>query len=108
MVLAEIIYALTATFPKSEIYGLSSQMRRAAVSVPSNIAEGSQRRSNPDFLRFISIAHGSLVELETQLILASRIGYVEQEQIQSTVKLLREIAGMMYSFSKKLSLATDH
>jgi four helix bundle protein len=73
--LAETIYGYTAGFPKSEIFGLSSQMRRAAVSIPSNIAEGQARSSSKEFLHFISFALGSLAELETQLELAGRLSY---------------------------------
>jgi four helix bundle protein len=73
--LAEKIYECTGSFPKSELFGLTSQMRRAAVSVPSNIAEGRTRSSTKEFLQFISIARGSLAELVTQLELAKRLGY---------------------------------
>jgi four helix bundle protein len=72
--LVETIYRCTAEFPKSEIFALSAQMRRAAVSIPSNIAEGQARSSSKEFLRFLSIAIGSLAELATQLELASRLG----------------------------------
>lgn len=74
MLLAKKIYVITSQFPKQEIYGMTSQMRRAAVSIPSNIAEGSQRGTNKDFANFIGIARGSLAELETQFILARDIG----------------------------------
>jgi four helix bundle protein len=73
--LAELIYRCTAGFPKSEVFGLSSQMRRAAVSIPSNIAEGRARKSSREFLHFLSISRGSLAELETQLELAIRLDY---------------------------------
>ena len=70
MLLAKEIYRITSSFPKAEIYGLTSQMRRCAVSIPSNIAEGSQRVSDKDFANFILIAKGSLAELHTQLLLS--------------------------------------
>ncbi len=73
--LAETVYRVTARFPKSELFALSSQMRRAAVSIPSNIAEGRSRRSTREFLYFLSISQGSLAELETQLELAIRLDY---------------------------------
>jgi len=71
--LVEVIYRCTATFPKSETFGLAAQMRRAAVSIPSNIAEGQARKSTKEFLQFISIALGSLAELDTQLELTVRL-----------------------------------
>ena len=77
MELAEGIYRVTANFPDAERYGLSGQLRRAAVSIVSNVAEGRGRRSTKEFRRFIDIAYGSLFELETQLLLSKRLGYVE-------------------------------
>src|ERR1700733_10982989 len=73
--LVETVYRCTAEFPKSEIYGLAAQMRRAAVSIPSNIAEGQARSSSKEFLHFLSFSLGSLAELETQLELTARLGY---------------------------------
>jgi four helix bundle protein len=75
MTLVEEIYRITATFPDSERFGLTSQLRRAAVSIPSNIAEGAARRSTAEYLRFLSIARGSLSELDTQLQIAVRLGF---------------------------------
>jgi len=77
--LAELIYKCTAGFPKSEVFGLSNQMRRAAVSIPSNIAEGRARNSSREFLHFLSISRGSLAELETQLELAIRLDYADSD-----------------------------
>jgi four helix bundle protein len=80
MTLTEEIYRATAEFPKHELYGLTSQMRRAAVSVPSNIAEGKGRHSAPDFVRFLFHARGSLLELQTQVLLAGRLQYLSEEK----------------------------
>ncbi|MEQ1849635.1 MAG: four helix bundle protein [Candidatus Peribacteraceae bacterium] len=105
MKLVRTIYEVTKKFPRSETYGLISQMRSAAVSVPSNIAEGSQRKTNKDFARFLSIARGSLAELETQCILAADIGYM-REELQDVLSTISEIARMMNSFSQRLT--TNH
>jgi four helix bundle protein len=77
--LAETIYRCTARFPKAELFCLTSQMRRAAVSIPSNIAEGRARNSSREFLHFLSISRGSLAELETQLELAIRLDYADSD-----------------------------
>jgi four helix bundle protein len=74
------IYRVTGGFPKHETYGLVSQMRRAAVSVPSNIAEGKGHRSDPEFVRFLLHARGSLLELQTQLLIARRLQYLSEEK----------------------------
>ena len=75
--LAEIVYRATATFPKAELFGLVSQLRRCAISIPSNIAEGAARNSTREFVQFLGISCGSLSELETQIELATRFGYLE-------------------------------
>ena len=95
MNLAVKIYELTKHMPKEELYGLTAQMRRAAVSIPSNIAEGQQRTSTREFLRFLSIARGSNAELQTQLVLACKLGYFQSEQIRETMNLTREISKMI-------------
>lgn len=77
--LAETVYRVTARFPKAELFALTSQMRRAAVSIPSNIAEGRARNSTREFLHFLSISRGSLAELETQLELAIRLNYADSD-----------------------------
>ena len=80
MSLVKTVYAQTTDFPKTELYGLTSQMRRSAVSVPSNIAEGAARETTPEFLRFLYIARGSLAELETQLLIAHALGYIDNAE----------------------------
>ena len=86
MDLVEEIYKLTASFPIEEKFGMVSQMTRAAVSIPSNIAEGAGRNSDKDFAHFISIAIGSLYELNTQIVLSERLGYINQSQSQELQK----------------------
>jgi four helix bundle protein len=82
MDLTEEIYRATGDFPKHELYGLTSQLRRAAVSVPSNIAEGKGHRSDPDFIRFLLHARGSLLEIQTQLLIAGRLKYLSDEKVE--------------------------
>jgi four helix bundle protein len=79
MRLVKMTYLVTQSFPKEELYGLSAQMRRAAVSVPSNLAEGAARFTKKEFAHFISIAKGSLSELETQMLIAAELGYISPE-----------------------------
>ncbi len=99
------IYKLTSEFPKHEIYGLISQMRRASVSVPSNIAEGAGRRSPGDFCRFLYYASGSLTELETQLYLSGELGYADKDLVSELKKeiilLRRQIYATIRSLQKK-------
>jgi four helix bundle protein len=88
------IYKTTKSYPKSETFCLSQQMRKAAVSIPSNIAEGYGRKYKTEYHRFLSIAYGSLSELETQYLLSVDLGYTEQSKIIET--LLKEVGGMLY------------
>jgi four helix bundle protein len=101
--LAQAIYAATSKFPKSEVFGLASQLQRAAVSVPSNIAEGHARSSTKEFLRFISIAMGSLAELETQVILAVRLNYIDQEAQTDLLSSSAEIGRMLRRLQQSLN-----
>lgn len=95
MALVECVYATTAAFPKEELYGLTSQMRRCAVSIPSNIAEGYTRKSRPEYLQFLRIAFGSGAELETQLEIARRLGYISAEQENEMEEKLTEVMKML-------------
>ena len=95
MSLVESIYKITAKLPREEIYGLAAQLPRAAVSIPSNIAEGHARDSTKDYLRFLSIARGSLAELETQLLLCQRLGLLSQLDVDEVLTLADEIGRMM-------------
>ena len=97
------IYKVTACFPKEETYSLTSQLRRAAVSVPSNIAEGQGRRSNRDFCRFLSISHGSLRELETQLMIAERLSYINAETNSRILDSAAEVGRLINGLIRKLS-----
>jgi len=88
------VYKITKNFPNDEIYGLSSQMRRAAVSIPSNIAEGYGRYYNKEYKQFLSIAYSSLCELETQYLLSVDLGYIKENKV--TENLLKEVGSMLY------------
>ncbi len=101
MDLVEMVYRLTKLFPKEELYGLTSQVRKAAVSIPSNIAEGQGRGSKNAFHYFLSIANGSLREVETQVIVAQRLEYVGQDQVQPVLAQTDEIARIIHGLMKK-------
>ncbi|MEH2003445.1 MAG: four helix bundle protein [Nostoc sp.] len=96
------VYEVTAKFPQQELYGLTSQMRRAAASIPTNIAEGCGRNTDPDFARFLQIAMGSGSELEYQLILAHDLGFIDKIQHDKLMSELIEIKRMLNSFIQKL------
>jgi four helix bundle protein len=89
------VYKATATFPSDERFGLTNQLRRASVSVPSNIAEGQGRGPTQDFVRFLGIARGSIQEVDTQLILASRLGFLPQDQYDRIAGLIVEVAKLI-------------
>ena len=95
MDLVTAVYSLTEGFPKTEQFGLTSQIRRCAVSIPSNIAEGSKRATKADFKNFLSIALGSGAELETQLEITKRLGYVHSGSFDTVDRLLSEVMRML-------------
>jgi four helix bundle protein len=97
------VYRLASKFPKTEQFVLSDQIRRAAISVPSNIAEGHARHSRKDFARFLMIAQGSIAELETQLYLAVRMAVVVESDIVPLMRLSQEVSKMLMSLRSKLS-----
>ncbi len=98
----DAVYAATRGWPNDERFGLTSQVTRAAVSVPSNIAEGCARRSTGDFLRFLSIARGSLAEAETQLIIGGRRGYLSAAEEASLLEAADELSRMLSGLIAKL------
>lgn len=104
--LVKNVYLLTANFPQSEVYGLTSQIKRCSVSIPSNIAEGSGRNSNKEFIHFLSYSHGSSCELETQLILAQDLEFLKENEVQPVLNQIDEIQKMnrslQSSFIKRL------
>ncbi|WP_085756689.1 four helix bundle protein [Sedimentisphaera salicampi] len=100
--LALKVYLITKSFPREEIYGLSSQMRRSAVSVPSNIAEGFGRRSESEFLRYLRFSSGSLYELQTQTEIANELGYINNDTFESFISESDIIGKMISSLIKKI------
>jgi four helix bundle protein len=100
------VYQLTALLPKDEVYGLRSQITRAAVSIPSNIAEGSSRDSNKDYRRFLELALGSSFELETQILILERINLISGDKLQKVVALLKEEQMMLQGFIKRIAAAS--
>ena len=100
----EEVYSFSKVFPKEETYGLTSQLRRAVVSIPSNIAEGQGRRTTADFCRHLSIAYGSLREAETQILIGQRLRYISDDSTDCLMKMAGEVGrllnGLMASLSK--------
>ncbi|MCA8912400.1 MAG: four helix bundle protein [Planctomycetes bacterium] len=101
------IYRLTTTWPKEELYALTNQIRRAAVSVPSNIAEGQGRGATREFVRFLNVSYGSLMELQTQLLIGERLGYQNRQRTEEVEQLAERTAkvinGLKRSLNKKLN-----
>jgi len=111
MDLVEDVYKKTKGFPREELYGLTSQLRQAVVSVPSNIAEGQGRTSTKEFLHHLSIAHGSLCEVGTQILIAHRLGYLEKQDLEALDELTSEVGRLINGLSNKLpknGRRTDH
>lgn len=102
--LVEEVYCITKNFPDEERFGLTSQIRRSAVSIPSNIAEGNGRRTSNDFLRFLSIARGSLSELQTQCIIANKLRYLSKDEFANLSSKIEELFKMIHSFQEKITL----
>ena len=100
--LVKEIYNLTELFPKQEIYGLSSQMRRAAISVPSNVAEGFRRYHNKEYKQFLYISLGSCAELETHITIAKELGYIDSDKETKILEILDHICRMTSNLIKKL------
>ena len=103
MALAKFVYDLTRSFPADERYGLTSQLRRAAVSVPSNIAEGQARHGTGEFLQFLSHAEGSLAEIETQLLLAVNLGFCKQASVDASLSEIDQLQKMLVALKRSLS-----
>ena len=101
ILLVKEVYLVTESFPNSERYGLTSQIRRSAVSIPSNIAEGYGRRSSKEYSHFYAIAYGSSLELETQLYIARELGYISAEKYEEVSLLLTEVLKMLNKMSTK-------
>lgn len=102
MDVVENSYRVTSTFPKEEKFGLISQIRRSAVSIPSNIAEGAGRNTNGEFMQFLGIANGSSFELLTQLYLSERLNLITQEKVRPIINEVLEVTKMNYSLHKSL------
>ena len=103
MDLVEAVYRVTATFPRMEIYGLTSQLRRAAVSIPSNIAEGHTRESTKEYLNHLSMAQASLAEVGTQLEIAQRLGFVSREALLPLFEQATVLGKQLYTLRDALS-----
>jgi four helix bundle protein len=102
MSLTAIIYKLVKKLPKEELYSLGEQMRRAAVSIPSNIAEGQDRQTDKELIHFLTVSRGSKAELETQLLICVLVGYLNEPEIEEAMNLLEQIGKMLTTLIKKL------
>jgi four helix bundle protein len=104
MALAMLVYRLVAKFPKDEQFQLSSQARRSAVSIPSNIAEGAGRKTDKDFSRFLFISHGSACELDTEMTLARDFGYISEDEYMEVSDKNEEVRAMLISLEESLNV----
>ena len=105
--LTEKVYLLVKSFPSEEIYSLTSQIKRSVISIPSNISEGYGRSSTKNYIQFLRISRGSLYELETQLIIANKLNYISDNELNNEIfKLIEEESKMLNSFIKKLDIDT--
>ena len=103
MDLVQAVYKASQGFPREELYGLTNQIRRASVSIPSNIAEGQGRRSINEFLYHLSVAYGSLREVETQVLIAGRLDYLPQAEAKRLIELAGEVGRLINGLSHSLS-----
>jgi four helix bundle protein len=104
MNLVEMIYMCTKRFPKEEIYGLTSQMRRAAISIPANIAEGYGRKARKEYIQFLAISNGSLTELETHVLIAHRINYLEENDLEKILSQMQTVGRLLSAIRKALTI----
>jgi len=107
MKMAKAVYVLSSDFPDGERYGLTSQIRRCAISVPSNIAEGAGRNTDKEFLRFLAISSGSSFELETQLLLSVDLDFVKKDHVDGLLNKLATLQKMIYRFQEQLKIKVD-
>lgn len=107
MDLAEAVYVATRKYPKEELYGLTAQTRRSAVSIPSNIAEGQGRGSTRDFVRFLTVARGSLCELETQLRLGARLHYVDNASVETLLERSATVGRLLNGLIRSVAPPSD-
>lgn len=103
MELVAEVYLLVKKLPKEELFALSDQLRRSAISIPSNIAEGQGRNSTKEFIHFLAIAKGSKAELETQLLLCIKVNYLNQSEIETAINLIQEVGKMLNVLQKSLT-----
>jgi len=107
IILVKDVYKISVKFPKEEIYGLTSQIKRATISIPSNISEGASRQSNKEFIQFLYIALGSASEVETQLIIAKELNFIDSKDLDYLLKSLEKIKKMLNGLIKSLKVKNE-